>query len=343
MFELKESDLLHLERLVRTGREWIAEDEDGLQNTYSREPEKGYGAWYSWGHSLPYDGKIFGINWSDPEPLNISAAIAQIKAQSHAKAHGTPSGCEWCNGKAFDRVGVSDDCGLKKVFLCGGNGMPDESERFKLCPMCGTPLPIPCEGGEKGMSEETVKALTQPSFDKLHSMFDLAWECNKSDETRTNLSRMVTDYITHVMQDYSWLIGIVEDISEDRLRELAAAEREGNIPKLKLGDKVYWPTGCFAFLYGEIAECTISMVSIGSNTKGWKYRAFMYPKAERARGKDQQDFSESEIGKEFFLTREAAEAALAGKETDNATANDTTTRSQSTQRDDDTPTARACG
>lgn len=79
------------------------------------------------------------------------------------------------------------------------------------------------------MSEETVKALTQPSFDKLHSMFDLAWECNKSDETRTNLSRMVTDYITHIMQDYSWLIGIVEDISEDRLRELAAAEREGRV------------------------------------------------------------------------------------------------------------------
>lgn len=103
------------------------------------------------------------------------------------------------------------------------------------------------------MSEETVKALTQPSFDKLHSMFDLAWECNKSDETRTNLSRMVTDYITHVMQDYSWLIGIVEDISDDRLRELAAAEREGRVVvrPFKNGQIV------FVINEGEIYKCTV--------------------------------------------------------------------------------------
>ena len=85
MFELKESDLPELERLARTGREWIAEDEDGLQNTYSEEPEKGNGVWYSWGYSLPYDGKVFGISWSDPEPLNIAAAIAEYERAQEGK------------------------------------------------------------------------------------------------------------------------------------------------------------------------------------------------------------------------------------------------------------------
>lgn len=157
------------------------------------------------------------------------------------------------------------------------------------------------------MSEETVKALTQPSFDKLHSMFDLAWECNKSDETRTNLSRMVTDYITHVMQDYSWLIGIVEDISEDRLRELAAAEREGRVvvlPVLFDWTQQYWMIEKTPAWCGEDSDCSTCKYELPDDCSFKpRVRAVSSESIVRA----------LRILKKLYGTKEAAEAALAGK------------------------------
>ena len=96
-----------------------------------------------------------------------------------------------------------------------------------------------------------------------------------------------------------------------RLRELAEAEREGNIPKLNLGDKVYWLPDTLSFAFGNIAEATISMVSKGVKTLGWKYRIFTLPTPEHGgnKYKYQQDISEYDIGKHYFLTQ--AEAARA--------------------------------
>lgn len=45
-------------------------------------------------------------------------------------------GCEYCRRKCFDRVGI-DNHG---VYLSSGSSWPPESEKFRLCPMCGKPL-----------------------------------------------------------------------------------------------------------------------------------------------------------------------------------------------------------
>lgn len=49
-------------------------------------------------------------------------------------------GCEFCNGDTFKSVGAKTIFDMRKVFLCGGDSMPEESERFKFCPMCGREL-----------------------------------------------------------------------------------------------------------------------------------------------------------------------------------------------------------
>lgn len=114
---------------------------------------------------------------------------------------------------------------------------------------------------------------------------------------------------------------VVEKISLARLRELATAECEGKLPKLMLGDKVYKPAGWLNPALGKIAEFTISMVSIGTRTYGWKYRASAIPIKEYGGTKDkyQVDFAESAIGSQYFLTQaEAARAEQAEKERDAA-------------------------
>ena len=107
-----------------------------------------------------------------------------------------------------------------------------------------------------------------------------------------------------------------EKIPFARLRELAKAEREGNVPKLNLGDKVYWLPDTLSFAFGDIAEATISMVSKGVKTLGWKYRIFTLPKPEHGGSKDkyQQDISEYEIGRHYFVTQAEAERALSATE-----------------------------
>jgi len=59
----------------------------------------------------------------------------KLRAQTERK-----KGCEFCNGDTFKSVGAKTIFDMKKVFLCGGDSIPEESERFKFCPMCGKEL-----------------------------------------------------------------------------------------------------------------------------------------------------------------------------------------------------------
>ena len=94
MLDLKVSDLPELERLAKSGYGWIARDWNEQVYAYTAKPFKNTTTWVGGAKcekiiGLGINSQI-GVRWSDPEPLNIAAAIAHIKAQSHAKAHGTP-------------------------------------------------------------------------------------------------------------------------------------------------------------------------------------------------------------------------------------------------------------
>jgi len=149
MFELKESDLPELERLAKSGYEWIAKDWNEQVYAYTAKPFKNTTTWVGGLGcekiiGLGINSQI-GVHWSDPEPLNIAAAIAQIKAQSHAKAHGAQSGCVFCNGhENHHGFYIDENVLFYSEGKCGTEGII-----VSHCPMCGTPLTSPCEGGEK--------------------------------------------------------------------------------------------------------------------------------------------------------------------------------------------------
>ena len=88
MFDLKESDLPELERLAKSGYGWIARDWNEQVYAYTAKPFKNTTTWVGGAKcekiiGLGINSQI-GVRWSDPEPLNIAAAIEQIKAQRSA-------------------------------------------------------------------------------------------------------------------------------------------------------------------------------------------------------------------------------------------------------------------
>lgn len=94
---------------------------------------------------------------------------------------------------------------------------------------------------------------------------------------------------------------IVREIKTDRLRELAKAEQDGRMVMLPcgVGDTVYWLHN------GVITECRVHRVQM--NRTGM----FICLKSKVSHGAFRVDIC---LGKTVFLTREEAEAALAGKE-----------------------------
>ena len=88
MFDLKVSDLPELERLAKSGYGWIARDWNEQVYAYTAKPFKNTTTWVGGAKcekiiGLGINSQI-GVRWSDPEPLNIAAAIAQIEAQRSA-------------------------------------------------------------------------------------------------------------------------------------------------------------------------------------------------------------------------------------------------------------------
>ena len=91
----------------------------------------------------------------------------------------------------------------------------------------------------------------------------------------------------------------------DRLRELAAADRDGRVVVLpcKVGDKVWMHEK--TFIRGEIVN-SVELETI-SEMRGNALNPVWFFAGDR-------DFSPSEIGKTVFLTRAGAEAALKEQE-----------------------------
>lgn len=137
MFELKESDLPELERLEREGYPWIARDANGSLFGYRSKPTKKpvVHEWYGMTfHRILNEDAMF-VPWSDPEPLNIAAAIEQIKAREKPQ-------CPYCSTDAFERVGIYGKDGFNPYHTYGAGAIGDipKSEHFIFCPMCGRPL-----------------------------------------------------------------------------------------------------------------------------------------------------------------------------------------------------------
>ena len=96
----------------------------------------------------------------------------------------------------------------------------------------------------------------------------------------------------------------VKDISTDRLRELAEADKDGRVVVLpcKVGDVVYG-------FYGEKTILPMVAKWIETNTDGWCIAVQYAPMAPRF-------YRFSDFGKTVFLTRKEAEAALEAKRDD---------------------------
>ena len=96
----------------------------------------------------------------------------------------------------------------------------------------------------------------------------------------------------------------VKDISTDRLRELAEADKDGRVVVLpcKVGDVVYG-------FYGEKTILPMVAKWIETNTDGWCIAVQYVPMAPRF-------YQFSDFGKTVFLTREEAEKALEAKSND---------------------------
>lgn len=143
MIELKESDLPELERLAKSGYEWVAKDWNEQVYAYTARPFKYTTTWVGGFKcekiiGLGINSQI-GVRWSDPEPLNIAAAIAQIKARKS-------SGCIFCMGHENNHEFYIDGNVLfYSEGQCGTEGII-----ISFCPNCGRRLNSPCEGGEKG-------------------------------------------------------------------------------------------------------------------------------------------------------------------------------------------------
>lgn len=90
----------------------------------------------------------------------------------------------------------------------------------------------------------------------------------------------------------------VKDISTDRLRELAEADKDGRVVVLpcKVGDVVYG-------FYGEKTILPMVTKWIETNTDGWCIAAQYTPMAPKF-------YRFSDFGKTVFPTREAAKKAL---------------------------------
>lgn len=132
------------------GAEWVARDE--YRNRlfrYVEKPERSRvfnGIWRNadgdekWKHMD--DENLLFIQWSDPEPVNIDLALAQIAEMDKAK----PDGCEFCV-KHSEISGFSID----GEFLVDHSDYGDNSSLLiYFCPICGRNLNSPyTEGATK--------------------------------------------------------------------------------------------------------------------------------------------------------------------------------------------------
>lgn len=99
------------------------------------------------------------------------------------------------------------------------------------------------------------------------------------------------------------------EISIDRLRELAEADKEGRCVVLpcKVGDTVWFIKSAFSMAHFPIEAKHVSLRGLSTDGDVWLSAITSYNKISRS-------FYGSDIGKTVFLTQEAAEAALKERE-----------------------------
>lgn len=118
----------------KEGAELMARTDDAIVYGYTKD--------YATGRVLvriTFRDKLSFIRTSDPEPVNIDAALAQI---AEMKAAQSKQECPYCSTDAFERVGIANEefDVRPRVYLCGGNCTPPINERFVYCPMCARKL-----------------------------------------------------------------------------------------------------------------------------------------------------------------------------------------------------------
>lgn len=122
-----------------------------------------------------------------------------------------------------------------------------------------------------------------------HAM-DLYWRLKAYEDTH-----MMPSDVTSMRMDMAIIAALFNGIDVDRMKELAEADKDGRLVVLpcKVGDTVY-----FALLGRIIEKQVFSIVSFSNSTRIYCDGTSEY-------------FRPEDIGKTFFLTREAAEKALA--------------------------------
>ena len=125
MFDLKESDLPELERLEIIGMKWAARDMATGLWAYTEKPRKEDDMWFcgneNGGLCKLNEASLQCVRWSDPEPLNIAAAIEQIKAGKKSECLGVESAEEILNEFCAEQD--------KKPLTCEGCGyLPNQHD-----------------------------------------------------------------------------------------------------------------------------------------------------------------------------------------------------------------------
>ena len=148
------------------GAEWIAADLDEIIWAYNEKPHKlaGHNRWYSdgWGFVIGI-ANAQNLSFSDPEPVNIDLALAQIaEMESNEKAllseKANEKGC--AEMENADKPNKCEYCAKLSKYAGWGyaewfeqravDEMYEVSVDVKFCPNCGNPIASPyTEGARK--------------------------------------------------------------------------------------------------------------------------------------------------------------------------------------------------
>ena len=326
MFELKESDLPELEKLAADGATWIARDQNGRIMAYSEKPKKhtSPSIWVCSGtvkfSRILEENALPQLSWSDPEPLNIAAAIAQIKAQGKPTIKSQSAEeilNEFCAEQDKKPLTWNERINLMTVeekadWLIGFCSVAYRKNvcGTRCCKDCITEyLTSPCEGGEKGVSiyDECERMTTTNRSGKAILKHPIVCgECKNIenapyDENGYNVANWIS-----VLEDLLFDKDGNAIVKYSRLAELAAAEREGCEYVQQDEDSDEW----------DCSKCGNAFVLISENP--YVNDMFYCPKCGRPIKSINTltfDWSndEGECRIEKIITREEYAAALAGK------------------------------
>lgn len=76
-YDFTESEIVQLGESLRAGYRWAAKDRNLMTFAYATRPRKGNASWDAGESSIPLrlKGRFLGLDFDDPEPLNIKALL----------------------------------------------------------------------------------------------------------------------------------------------------------------------------------------------------------------------------------------------------------------------------